>query len=65
MTGRERILAVFDGQKPDHLPCMPITMTFAADILGAKYLQTLLSGYKSNRFNWLPISPKSLSHSVS
>ena len=24
-----------------------------------------LSGYKSNRFNWLPISPKSLSHSVS
>ncbi len=37
MTGRERILAVLAGQKPDHLPCMPITMMFAADILGVKY----------------------------
>src|ERR1035438_1803944 len=32
MTGRERVLAVFAGQKADHIPCMPITMTFAADI---------------------------------
>src|ERR1035438_1478377 len=39
MTGRERILAVLAGQKPDHLPCMPITMMFAADILGVKYGQ--------------------------
>ena len=39
MTGRERILAVLAGQKADHLPCMPITMMFAADILGAKYGQ--------------------------
>ncbi len=39
MTGRERILAVLAGQDADHLPCMPITMTFAGDILGAKYLQ--------------------------
>jgi MtaA/CmuA family methyltransferase len=39
MTGRERILAVLTGQKPDHLPCMPITMMFAADILGVKYGQ--------------------------
>lgn len=39
MTGRERILAVLAGQKADHLPCMPITMMFAADILGVKYGQ--------------------------
>ncbi len=39
MTGRERILAVLAGHKADHIPCMPITMTFAADILGVKYLQ--------------------------
>lgn len=37
MTGRERILAVLRGQKTDHLPCMPITMMFAADILGVRY----------------------------
>ena len=34
MTGRERILAVLAGHDADHLPCMPITMMFAADILG-------------------------------
>ncbi|MGA2673769.1 MAG: uroporphyrinogen decarboxylase family protein [Terracidiphilus sp.] len=39
MTGRERILAVLAGQQPDRLPCMPITMTFATDILGVPYLQ--------------------------
>ena len=39
MTGRERILAVLAGQDADHLPFMPITMTFAGDVLGAKYLQ--------------------------
>jgi hypothetical protein len=39
MTGRERILAVLAGQKPDHLPCMPITMMFATDILGVNYGQ--------------------------
>ena len=39
MTGRERMLAVLAGQKTDHLPCMPITMMFAADILGVKYGQ--------------------------
>lgn len=37
MTGRERILALLHGQKVDHLPCMPITMMFAADILGVRY----------------------------
>ena len=39
MTGRERILAVLSGQKSDHLPSMPITMMFAADILGVQYGQ--------------------------
>jgi MtaA/CmuA family methyltransferase len=39
MTGRERILAVLAGQYADHIPCMPITMTFAADILGVNYLR--------------------------
>jgi MtaA/CmuA family methyltransferase len=39
MTGRERILAVLAGRKADYLPCMPITMMFAADILGVKYEQ--------------------------
>ena len=39
MTGRERILAVLAGQKTDRIPCMPITMMFAADILGVKYGQ--------------------------
>ena len=28
------------------------------------HLNSLLSGYKLNRFNWLQISPKSLSQSV-
>lgn len=39
MTGRERILAVLSGQKADRLPTMPITMMFAADILGVKYVR--------------------------
>lgn len=37
MTGKERVLALLCGQKVDHLPCMPITMMFAADILGVRY----------------------------
>src|SRR5271157_2594621 len=37
MTGRERVLALLDGRKVDHLPLMPITMMFAADQIGAKY----------------------------
>ena len=39
MTGRERILGILAGQKTDRIPCMPITMTFAADVLGVKYGQ--------------------------
>lgn len=37
MTGRERVLAVLQGQGADHLACMPITMMFAADLLGVPY----------------------------
>lgn len=39
MNGRERILAMFDGQPTDRLPFMPITMMFAADHAGVKYLE--------------------------
>ncbi len=39
MTGRERVLAVLNGHHPDHRPYMPITMMFAADVLGVKYGQ--------------------------
>ena len=37
MTGRQRVLAVVEGRAPDHLACMPITMMFAADVLGVRY----------------------------
>jgi MtaA/CmuA family methyltransferase len=37
MTSRERLLAMLDGRPVDHLPCMPITMMFAADRIGARY----------------------------
>jgi len=37
MTGRERILAVLQGRPADRLAAMPITMMFAADVLGVKY----------------------------
>ena len=37
MNGRERILATIDGTA-DHLAFMPITMMFAADQAGVKYL---------------------------
>lgn len=39
MNGRERILAMVDGQPVDSLPFMPITMMFAADHIGVKYLE--------------------------
>ena len=39
MTGRERVWAMFEGREPDHLPLMPITMMFAADLAGVKYGQ--------------------------
>lgn len=37
MNGRERVLSMLDGGDPDHLPFMPITMQFAADIAGSAY----------------------------
>ncbi len=37
MTSRERVLAHLDGRPVDRLPLMPITMMFAADLIGARY----------------------------
>jgi MtaA/CmuA family methyltransferase len=37
MTGRQRVLAMFDGRPVDRLPAMPITMMYAADVAGVKY----------------------------
>lgn len=37
MTGRERVEARIQGQPVDHLPLMPITMMFAADLAGVPY----------------------------
>ena len=37
MTGRERILAHLERRPVDRLPVMPITMMFAADLVGARY----------------------------
>jgi MtaA/CmuA family methyltransferase len=37
MNSRERILAHLAGQPVDHLPCMPITMMFATDLVGQPY----------------------------
>jgi MtaA/CmuA family methyltransferase len=38
MTGKERILAKMRGEPTDSLPLMPITMMFAADLSGVRYL---------------------------
>jgi MtaA/CmuA family methyltransferase len=37
MTGRERVLAALEGRSTDHLPLLPITMMFAADVAGVHY----------------------------
>jgi MtaA/CmuA family methyltransferase len=37
MNGRERILALLDGQTVDRTPLMPITMMYAADEAGVQY----------------------------
>ncbi len=37
MTGRERILAMLEGERVDSLPFMPITMMFATDRIGKPY----------------------------
>ncbi|MBI3910222.1 MAG: uroporphyrinogen decarboxylase family protein [Armatimonadetes bacterium] len=38
MNSRERVLALLDGRPVDRLPCLPITMQFAAAHIGARYL---------------------------
>jgi MtaA/CmuA family methyltransferase len=42
MTGRERLLAMYQGKEVDHLPLMPITMMFAGDWLGVNYRQYVI-----------------------
>jgi MtaA/CmuA family methyltransferase len=37
MNGKERVLAMLDRKTVDHLPLMPITMMFAADLAGVRY----------------------------
>ncbi|MEI6083539.1 MAG: uroporphyrinogen decarboxylase family protein [Verrucomicrobiota bacterium] len=37
MNGRERILNLLAGKPVDRLPVMPITMMFAAELIGARY----------------------------
>ena len=38
LSGRERVLAFLEGRPIDHLPCLPITMQFAADLAGVRYV---------------------------
>lgn len=38
MNGRERVFAQLAGKPADSLSCLPITMMFAADHIGARYL---------------------------
>lgn len=44
MTGRERVLAALDRQRPDRVPLMPITMMFAADVAGVRYRDYVTDG---------------------
>ncbi len=37
LTSRQRVLNHLRGQSVDHLPLMPITMQFAADLIGVRY----------------------------
>jgi MtaA/CmuA family methyltransferase len=39
MNGRERAVAAATGKPTDRLACMPITMQFACDFIGAQYLE--------------------------
>lgn len=39
MNSRERIFSLIEGKPVDRLPLMPITMMFASDQIGARYLQ--------------------------
>jgi MtaA/CmuA family methyltransferase len=37
MNSRERVLSLLEGEPVDRPPCMPITMQFAADLIGVSY----------------------------
>lgn len=37
MNSRERVWTLLNGGEPDRPPCMPITMQFAADLIGVTY----------------------------
>jgi MtaA/CmuA family methyltransferase len=37
MNSRERVLSLLEGKPVDRPPCMPITMQFAADLIGVPY----------------------------
>ena len=39
MNSRDRFFALLEGRSIDRIPLMPITMMFAADQIGAKYMQ--------------------------
>jgi MtaA/CmuA family methyltransferase len=39
MNSRDRVFALIEGRPVDRIPLMPITMMFAADQIGVKYLQ--------------------------
>ncbi len=38
MNSRQRVFSLLDAQAVDCLPCLPITMMFAADLVGRRYL---------------------------
>ena len=38
MNSRERVLSMLEGGPVDHLPCMPILMQFAGDLIGSSYI---------------------------
>ena len=64
MNGRERLLAYFAGREVDRLPLMPITMMFAADLIGVPYrryasdFRTLVEGqlHVAARFDFDQVS---------
>jgi len=49
MTGKERVLAALAERPTDRLPCMPITMMFAADTAGVSYREYASHGERLAR----------------
>ncbi len=64
MYSRERVLNLIDGKPVDHPPAMPITMMWAADLIGAKYhdyatraeVQAAGQGAAANQFGFDHVS---------